>query len=177
MDEQELQLVEPDCRLRDEYLAYIDDFRHAGEDHHAENRDMVLHDFEAFLARCRDHAAGRNLDPGYVPQTTFWLVRQGRLLGTCRLRHRLNDSLSQHGGNIGYDVRPTERGKGYATRMLAMVLDKARQLGLARAMLTCDKDNAASACVIVRNGGRLDRESWWEEDGRRVLIQNYWIDL
>lgn len=61
--------------------------------------------------------------------------------------------------------------------MLGLLLERARALGLTRVMVTCDKDNVASARVIQKNGGVLDRESWWEENGSRVRIQIHWIDL
>lgn len=177
VEREDLRLLEPAEWMRAEYLAYIEDFRLAGEPNHGDHRDLVIADFPAFLARCRDFAAGRNLPEGYVPQTDYWLFRGNVLVATCRLRHRLNEHLSQHGGHIGYDVRPAERRHGYATKMLAMVLDKARQLGLSRVMLTCDKQNIASARTIQRNGGVLEREYWFDVDGRQVLVQNYWIDL
>ena len=41
-------------------------------------------------------------------------------------------------------------------------------------MISCDKDNFASAKVAINNGGKLEWEGYDEEDG---LIQIYWIDL
>ncbi len=177
MGEGEWRLLEPAEGMREEYLGYIEEFRAAGAFNHQDHREEVIRDFEGFLRRCRDDAAGRNLGGTRVPQANWWLFGGGRLRGTCRLRHRLNEILARHGGHIGYDVRPGEQGKGYATAMVAMVLEKARQLGLTRVMLTCKKDNPASARVIVKNGGVLEQECWWEENGRRLLIQNYWIEL
>ena len=85
------------------------------------------------------------------------------------------EALRDFGGHVGYGVRPSERGKGYATRMLVMALDKARQLGLKRVLITCDKDNLASARVIQKNGGVLGSESYSPQGGR--VTQRYWIDL
>ena len=59
------------------------------------------------------------------------------------------------GGHIGYDVRPSFRGRGHATRMLKDALTVARSLGITTALLTCDVDNMASRKVIERNGGVL----------------------
>jgi predicted acetyltransferase len=177
MGEGELRLIEPAEGMREQCLAYIDEFRAAGEACHSYWREQVLNDFDGFLQKCRNEAAGGRMGWHGVPITSYWLTRRGRILGTCRLRHRLNDRLVQHGGHIGYDVRPSERGRGYATRMLAMVLEKAGQLGLTRVMLTCDKDNVASARVIQKNGGVLDAEYECEEHGATVMVQRYWIDL
>lgn len=175
--EDDLQLLEPADWMRAEYLAYIAEFRAMGAANHQHRREQAICDFPGMLQAMQDHAGGRNLAGDHVPQTDYWLFCGERLVATCRLRHRLNEHLAQHGGHIGYDVRPSEWRKGYATRMLALVVEKAREMGLERVMLTCDKENVASARTIQKNGGKLDREYWWEEKGEKVLIQNYWIEL
>lgn len=48
--------------------------------------------------------------------------------------------LMQMGGHIGYAIRPSERRKGYAGRMLALGLQEARKLALDRVLVTCDAD-------------------------------------
>jgi predicted acetyltransferase len=74
------------------------------------------------------------------------------MLGGIRLRHRLSERLWQDGGHIGYDIRPSERGKGYATKMLELVLEKARERGLPWVLLTVDPSNVASIRVMEKNG-------------------------
>lgn len=58
-------------------------------------------------------------------------------------------------GHIGYAVVPWRRGRGYATRALALLLPEARREGLRWVELTTDPDNPASQAVIARNGGVL----------------------
>lgn len=89
------------------------------------------------------------------------------------IRHRLNEHLLRIGGHIGYGIRPSERNKGYATMQLALALDKAKEMGLTRVLLTCDKYNIGSAKTIINNGGILDSEDII--DG--IEIQRYWIEL
>lgn len=89
------------------------------------------------------------------------------------LRHRLNEYLAEFGGHIGYSVRPAERRKGYASRMLAMVLSEAEKLGFDRVLVTCDKGNEASRRTIERNGGRFEREA---RDGDEIVLR-YWINI
>ncbi len=149
MNEQKLVLVDPTVELRASYLAMLDDFRAAGEPFHGYEQDEVRREFAAFVQRLKDSACGVGLPEGRVPQTHYWLVRDAVVLGTVRLRHRLTPRLVSYGGHIGYDIRPSARGKGYATWMLGAVLGKARALGLQGVLVTCDTDNPASARVTM----------------------------
>jgi predicted acetyltransferase len=58
-------------------------------------------------------------------------------------------------GHIGYAVVPWKRGRGYATRALALLLPGARREGLDQVELTTDTDNLPSQKVIINNGGTL----------------------
>ena len=58
-------------------------------------------------------------------------------------------------GHIGYAVVPWKRGRGYATRALALLLPEARKEGLSYVELTTDTDNLPSQKVIIANGGTL----------------------
>lgn len=132
--------------------------------------------YEEWVAGILREEATGTPRPGLVRATTFFGVRQsdGRLVGMINIRHTLDEYLAKFGGHIGYGVRPTERRKGYATRMLALALDYCRDLGMNRVLVTCDRGNAASAKTIINNGGILEDEVF--EDGRG-WVQRYWIDL
>ena len=58
-------------------------------------------------------------------------------------------------GHVGYSVVPWKRGRGYATRALALLLPDARKEGLEFVEITTDADNIASRKVIEANGGTL----------------------
>ena len=53
--------------------------------------------------------------------------------------------------------------------------DKARELGIGKALVTCDTANPASARVIIHNGGVLASETYSDQAGR--LTQRYWIEI
>jgi predicted acetyltransferase len=70
-------------------------------------------------------------------------------------------------------VRPSERGKWYATEMLKLGLIEAQKVWIEKLFISCDDDNIASAKVIEINGGIL--EKYMEKDG--VKMRRYWINL
>ena len=90
------------------------------------------------------------------------------------IRHYLNDYLLNYGGHIGDGIRPSERGKGYATEMIRLSLSECKKLGLDKVLMVCNKSNIASAKTIIKNGGILENE-FTTEDGK--TYQRYWIYL
>lgn len=107
------------------------------------------------------------LPEGRVHSSYFWLAVGETFVGYLALRHALTPWLLDQGGHVGYSVRPSHRGRGHASRALALALPVAAELGLERVLLTCDEDNVASRRTIERNGGVL-------EDVRRGK-RRYWI--
>lgn len=85
----------------------------------------------------------------------------------------MNEALLLNGGHIGDGVRPSERRKGIATKMISLALDECRKLGIQKVLMVCDKDNVGSAKSIRNNGGVLENEII--VDG--VVEQRYWIEL
>jgi len=77
--------------------------------------------------------------------------------------------LVQKYGHIGYGVRPSERQKGYATKMLEYALKECKKLGMNKVILGCYKENIGSAKTILKNGGKLIRE-----ENEYNEINNYW---
>lgn len=110
-----------------------------------------------------------------VHNDLYWLVDNGGVVGFLSVRHRLNDWLSAVGGHVGYSVRATMRQKGYATAALALAIQRARELGVDRVMVTCDDDNVGSYRTIERVGGVLQDVSDQSEHGHPAL-RRYWID-
>src|SRR5688500_15585019 len=69
-------------------------------------------DLPGFLRACADGEDPAKVTPGFVPQTVYWMIDDAeQVVGMLRLRHHLNDHLLQHGGHVGYYVRPAARGK------------------------------------------------------------------
>ena len=117
MSNETVTLIKPTLDLRDDFCSLAEEFFAEGDERYRE----ATADFEEFVRLCFDEAVGRNLAPGRVPQSTFWLVRnEQRILACSRLRHTLNPYLEEFGGHVGYDVRPSERRRGYGTQILRL---------------------------------------------------------
>ena len=78
-------------------------------------------------------------------------------------------------GNIGYGVRPNERGKGYGTVLLKLLLEKCEELGMKEVCCSCLKDNISSKHVILNNHGIFEKEFFDDNSGKYGL--KYWISL
>ena len=126
--------------------------------------------YEEWLEENLQAEAGLNIPENWVPaiQLISFDVA-GQALGFLNLRLRLNDYLLENGGHIGYSIRPSERGKGYAKEALRQGLQVAKEKNIKKALVTCSTENPASRVVIVTNGGLF-------EDIRNG-VERYWIDL
>ena len=120
--------------------------------------DLDLEAWSAYLADQMRYAQGVDLPAEHVPQTMYWLRRDGYPVGMSKVRHVLNDELRARGGHIGYSVRPSERGKGYGHILLNLTLEQASHLGLDRVLITSDWSNKSSRAMIERQGGVLERD-------------------
>lgn len=118
--------------------------------------DFNYEQFRNSLTRLVEISKGLNLSEGYVPQTIYWLYINDRPVAYGKMRHKLNQKLLEHGGHIGYMVRPSERGKGYGKLFLAELLKAAKQMGIEEILVTCDDTNSRSRKVIERNNGLLE---------------------
>jgi len=174
LDSDQIQLVEPTIDLRTEFLDLLDDHQRAGEVFF--NPDLPRKNFAVYIRRLAKISTVSDLQPGMVPMTTYWMVRPGRtILGASTIRHHLTPSLENHGGHIGYIIRPSQRRQGYGDLLLALTLEKAQTLGIKRVRITCDTDNIGSARVIEKNGGIFSGQMIYERSGKQ--ISQYWVEF
>lgn len=115
--------------------------------------------------------------PNWVPDSQYISVRNsdGRLVGMLDIRHELNEACLNLFGNIGYSIRPSQRRKGYATIQLALAKQICKEMGMEKILVSCHKENAASAQTILRNGGVLENEV--VDHRNSEVLQRYWITL
>jgi predicted acetyltransferase len=168
-----LRLVEPAPLYKAAILDAVAEMQAIGE------WDISPHAFaERFDDMLREIAAAKDpatAPPGLLPYEDFWLMEKDTWIGLLTLRPQIDEQLLHSGGHIGYVIRPSKRRCGYGTALLRLGLDKARERGLQRVLLTCNETNIGSRKIIESNGGQF--ENAVVVDGQAVPKLRYWINL
>ena len=132
--------------------------------------------FRRYLEVLAEQERGLNLPANHVPSTFLFAFVGTRIAGRASIRHSLNPFLEQLGGHIGYVVVPEFRRRGYATAILRLSLQIAREtLRIYRVLVTCDEDNIGSIRAIEKNGGVL--ENIVRGPNLAKPKRRYWIDI
>ena len=169
-----LFLAEPSVIYRDSFIQSVYEFQAEGRQQHYDLNSLT-NDFSSFVQGLLDQKDQTKLKPGRVPSSDFWLIDDNEFIGRLSIRHELNEFLLKMGGHIGYEIRPSKRKQGYGTQILRLGLEKARESGLQRVLVTCDEDNIGSKKIIEHNGGQF--ENAIEMEGDTVKKLRYWIDI
>lgn len=170
-DKDEIYLTLPVGDESEAYREYREEFKAFSSPMDGTDLLGVTEDTKELVEKENGMWRKENLREGYVPSTLLVAKRRKdeRVVGMINIRHTLNDYLLKCGGNIGYSVRPTERGKGYGKKMLSLSLPYLKALGNNRALVTCNVTNEASRRIITSNNGVYENTI----DG----IERYWIEL
>jgi len=168
-------LVEPAEQYGEGFLAAEGEFAEAGGERLFDRHLGLINDFAAYVQQLGAEQARQPNEPGRVPSSWFWLIDGQVYVGRVSLRHRLNPRLRRFGGHIGYEIRPSRRGRGYGKQALALALQHACRIGLRRVLLVCSQTNVASPRIIEANGGVL--EGVFRVRERSEPVRRYWIQL
>ena len=168
-----MKFVFPCKTYEQKALAFIREFHECGSEINGTgglDGYLEAHTYAEWLETVQKGIDIANVPEGKVPALTYFYVREddGCLVGMINIRLALNDFLRTQGGHIGYSIRPTERQKGYGTNMLREALAFCRNIGMSDFILTCNKENHASAGVIRNCGGVLEAELYSEAFGEEL---------
>ncbi len=165
-----MKLRRPTIVDREAVLDMMAEFEQTQSAHDGGFWDAENFVYEEWLETNMQKEMGINLPENRVPSIQFVSFDDvGRALGFLNLRLRLNEGLLNYAGNIGYSIRPSERGKGYAKETLRQGLQLAKEKNIQKALVTCSVNNPASRAVILANGGIF-------EDARNG-VERYWIEV
>ena len=168
-EKQKIRLIAPSPEMRLQAEDFIAEFQRNGEEYIPGSRGVTR-----FAGFAEWLSAMKEMSDGWLPSSTFFAVTlpssrfAGKIIGVADIRHYLTDEAYRY-GHIGYSVRPSERSKGYGTEILRLALQKAYELGILEAVVTCKKDNHASRKVMRRNG-MSKKEETAGENGEILLI-------
>ena len=165
-----MKLRRPKLADKETVLEMMAEFERSQSPHDGGFWDTENFSYEEWLESNQDKEMGINLPENRVPSIQFVLFDDGgRALGFLNLRLRLNEGLLNYAGHIGYSIRPSERGKGYAKETLRQGLQVAKEKNIKKALVTCSVNNPASRAVILANGGFLENI--------RNGVERYWIEV
>ena len=169
------KLVKPELCYKKSAILYIEELLNYNSAIHGTgflDRYLESSGYEEWLDEIR--YLEFNSDSSKVSASTFFMVDDNDfIIGMVNIRHTLNDKLLFHGGNIGYSIRPTERGKGYAKIALFLALKECFSLGLTRVLITAEDNNVPSYRTIEALGGVMENKVL--DDGK--YFRRYWIDV
>ncbi len=174
---EEFILIRPTSEYTTQISEYRQEFLDAGDSMDGCGPLRRIEDPEEYIEICKNCEDPKTVPSHLVPATQFLFVRvsDNRLVGMIQVRHRFNDFLEKYAGHIGYSVRPSERCKGYAKKMLKAVLPFCKRIALNKVLITCVDGNIASEKTILANGG-IYESTVYEPNGDRDL-KRFWITL
>lgn len=79
------------------------------------------------------------------------------------------------GGNFAYAIRPSERGKGYGTIQLKLLIEKAKEIGLEKVLVTCRKNNIGSKKTMEKF--IVDADTLVPSIHGGIMEYRYWINI
>ena len=184
----EIELIKPEIG----HEAIVNDF----VKEHIENNEHEIHggalveklDYRVWLKQLVNNSDKSTVSKDWVVSSTFLAIRKcdKKLIGMIDIRHELNDLLQSWGGHIGLGIRPSERGKGYASEITKVGLNFCKNIGFQKVMFACFKDNLASRKTIEKCGGKLDKELALSEienfpltidKFEEKIVQIFWVTI
>lgn len=163
----EMEFRLPKLEDRKELLEYIEEHYSLNEKKLSASIGLTSMPFEEWIEKMNKNS--KEPDKEWGKSLTYLAFDDERLIGLLSVRYELGEELAWKFGHIGYGVRPRERRKGYATQMLKFALEECKRYGLNKVIVGCYSQNIASAKTIIKNGGKLVKET-----SESVEINEFW---
>lgn len=116
-------------------------------------------EFQGWLEKAAKSSEQDGIIDGWkVPTTTLWLYEDSTPVGYGKIRHFLTERLMEAGGNMGYAIRPSARGRGLGKKLLELLIDQSGKLGVNKILLTIHENNVPSIRVALGCGGVMEKQ-------------------
>lgn len=176
--EDELLYVEPTMYFAKEIAAYRQEMLDAGSSFDGCFSMKRMADTQEYVDYCIGWAnPRREADEHGAWGNVLLVIRKSdmKMVGCMQVHNVLSERMEKYTGHVGYSVRPSERRKGYAKKMLAKALDFLSSFGFEEAYVSCLPENEASKKTILANGGEFVETVFLKEDN--VTLEKYRINL
>lgn len=173
----EVKLVVPTMEYENQIQAYRQEILDKGDHMTGCQSLREVKSIQEWIDKVKDYEDEATCPKNLVPSTHLLYLRfwDKKVVGIIQIRHYLNEFLGQYGGHIGYAICPSERKKGYGSKMLEATLKICKIFGMERILLICREDNEASRKVILKNGGVYESNIYQED--KAVYLERYWIEI
>lgn len=152
-----MKLVRPTCDDKQNIMEYVQEHYDNGEaEIHASNMLTTL-DYDKWIEKLEHDSTIGDIEWGY--SDTYLVISGDNIVGMVNIRYNPAVEISEMYGHIGYGVRPSERRKGYATKILEKALILTKDKGLSEVILGCYEDNIGSKKTIEANNGKIYKKT------------------
>lgn len=174
-----IYLVTPSKEMFSQYKEMMDEWNMEGSRISPWPLQLEYHTEELYnnmLKRVSDAEKGINLGE-FASSSTYWLYDEenNKIIGASNLRHYLTERGVKLWGHIGYGIRPSERRKGYATELLKLTLEKAKEHNLDKVYLGAYTGNVGSWKTMEKLNAKFEEIVIEEETG--LPIKKYSITI
>ncbi len=176
--EGELLFVEPTMNYADEIVAYRQEMLDVNSSFDGCFSMKRMPDPQEYVDYCIGWAnPSREADVHGAWGNVLLVIRKAdnKMVGCMQVHNVLTQRMKDCTGHVGYSVRPAERRRGYATKMLAKGLDFLSSFGFKEVVASCLPENTGSKKTILANGGEYIDIRYLESDDvnlERNLMRN-----
>ena len=168
MTNDDVFLVEPDDSHEKAYMSAMDKWEATGERVQPQLLGRDGADYPQILKWCADYKVKPEMFSTNVTCTLYFLTdKSGEVLGGMVINHADTKRGHLHAGIV-----PWRRGEGLGTKMLALALDKCREMGMKYVHIVPHKDNSRAVRTILNNGGMLESEFFENEKWSQIYRIN-----
>ncbi len=169
-----LKLVTPTIFYKKKYLEYMKTWK--GEVIVPVISDLKGRRFETLLKELYKLEHEVYIPKGFIPEKNYLIVSQGdEIIGFVNIRHYLNDVMLNTKGQITYGIKPSSRSLSIEEEVLKVSLAEAKEIGIKKIKLICEKSNSDLCQFITEIGGQFENEGFNEVD--KFPIHRYLFKL